>query len=274
MKIKICTRCKIEKPLSEFPKHKTMKDGYLNQCKECTKQIKKEWDKNNKEYRKLYQNKYYKEHEEEIKIYKKQYNVKWHEDNKEYNQQYYQNNKEIIILNVKEYANEHKEEIRENNRNKYQKNKKVINIKKKDKYKNDMLYRLKHLMGGMLRKTFKKIGTKKEKRTVEELGYFPLKLMQRLEMNFTEDMTWDNYGEWEIDHTIPMDYFIKKGIVNPRIINTLSNLRPRWKISRIINGVFYLGNLNKGNKLILSSNREITQSLLENVSYETVEEVK
>ncbi|MEK6881488.1 MAG: hypothetical protein AABY22_17835 [Nanoarchaeota archaeon] len=73
-----------------------------------------------------------------------------------------------------------------------------------------------------------------------------------LEMNFTDQMCHDNHGEWQIDHTIPIDYFIKKEIIDPKIINALSNLRPRWKTSRIINGIFYLGNQEKSNKLILS----------------------
>ena len=45
--IKTCTQCGEGKHLSLFPKNKTMKDGHLNQCKDCKREYKKKWYQQN-----------------------------------------------------------------------------------------------------------------------------------------------------------------------------------------------------------------------------------
>lgn len=52
--MKVCFKCKIEKELSCFYKHKVMKDGHLNKCKECSKKDIKKNTELKSEYYRLY----------------------------------------------------------------------------------------------------------------------------------------------------------------------------------------------------------------------------
>jgi len=67
--------------------------------------------------------------------------------------------------------------------------------------------------------------------TVEILGYSPMDLKCYLESLFTIGMTWDNHGEWHIDHIIPVTSFDID--THPSIINALSNLQPLWAIDNL-----------------------------------------
>jgi len=48
--VKTCTKCKAEKPKTEFHKSKVYKDGLCYRCKSCVAATSKEWYENNKEY--------------------------------------------------------------------------------------------------------------------------------------------------------------------------------------------------------------------------------
>ena len=62
------------------------------------------------------------------------------------------------------------------------------------------------------------------------LGYDRYELIRHLERQFTPGMSWDNYGEWHIDHIIPQAAF---NFSSPNHIDfkrcwALENLQPLW----------------------------------------------
>ena len=70
-------------------------------------------------------------------------------------------------------------------------------------------------------------------RSFEVVGYNPSDLVQHIERQFSKGMTWENYGEWHIDHILPIAFFTKQGIFDAKEINALSNLRPLWALDNI-----------------------------------------
>lgn len=96
-------------------------------------------------------------------------------------------------------------------------------------------------MRAMLRDSIRRGGTSKTGRTEDKLGYSYDKFSKRIEMNFQAGMSWENYGEWHIDHTKPVARFIEQGITDPKLINCLSNLRPMWASENIKKGAKWQG---------------------------------
>ena len=89
MTTKVCKDCHREKELDEFPKHKQMKDGHLNQCRMCKNDYIRKYGQDNKE--KL---------SEKAKTY-------------------YEENKEVIKQRVRNHWNDNSTEINQKRREKY-----------------------------------------------------------------------------------------------------------------------------------------------------------
>jgi len=82
----------------------------------------------------------------------------------------------------------------------------------------------------------------KYKNTFELLPYSLDELITHLERQFTSGMSWDNYGEWHVDHIIPMSKFNITSVNDESFLEcwSLNNLRPLWAKD----------NLSKNNKII------------------------
>lgn len=80
----------------------------------------------------------------------------------------------------------------------------------------------------MLRRVLLLCRNEKKNSSESMLGYKFEDLKNHLERNFSDGMSWDNQGEWHIDHIIPVAEMIRLGITCPKKINALDNLRPVW----------------------------------------------
>lgn len=83
MTTKVCKDCHEEKVLDEFPKHKQMKDGHLNQCRVCKNKYLKKYSEDNKD-RLLEKAKVY--YEENREVVKHRVRNHWNENVREINQ--------------------------------------------------------------------------------------------------------------------------------------------------------------------------------------------
>lgn len=73
-------------------------------------------------------------------------------------------------------------------------------------------------------------GRKSGRSTESLLGYTFAELHAHLERQFTKGMTWENYGQWHIDHIIPLSSFTIAGPGDPELRRAwgMTNLRPLW----------------------------------------------
>lgn len=93
-------------------------------------------------------------------------------------------------------------------------------------------YRMACAMRGFVRRTLHN----KDAPSFDLIGYTPNRLRDHLERQFIKGMSWDNYGEWHIDHITPVSWFIEQGETDPAVINCLSNLRPIWAKDNLSKG--------------------------------------
>jgi hypothetical protein len=62
------------------------------------------------------------------------------------------------------------------------------------------------------------------------LQYTPEQLIVHLEKQFTERITWENYGEWHVDHKLPISSFNIQEMGDSEFMKcwSLENLQPMW----------------------------------------------
>lgn len=146
------------------------------------------------------------------------------ECSKERNKEYRERNKE----HLKEYFKEYYEQNKEYFKGYWEQNKEHKKEYYRSRYASDENYKASVICRNMLQRTLKATNSTKDTRTYEMLGYCNEQLEDSIESKFLEGMSWDNYGDWHIDHICPVTRYIKDRVEDPAIINALDNLIPMW----------------------------------------------
>lgn len=185
---------------------------------------------------------YYKEHKEEIKAYKQKHYLKNKEKIKEKQREYYLGNKDKLLTINKEWRDNHKEKMVS-----YLKKWNELNPERSREIKRKHMASVYNSENGRLYYCFghqiylSLLKNKAGRRWESIVGYSLKKLKTHLEKQFKPGMTWNNYGEWHVDHIIPKSVFNyeKTEDIDFGKCWALKNLQPLWAKD----------NLSKNNKL-------------------------
>jgi hypothetical protein len=273
MEKKICKKCGIEKPISEYSKNIHMKSGFRNTCKSCSSIVRKIWKQNNpekvKESRKIWSQNKLKKIRESRELWEQNNpdkvrggKKKWKEDNidyiiekrkkwKENNPDKKKENRKKRVENSINPVNKfcrncnielcrdnsypsagnackecEKQRMKDYRKNYPQKRKETKLKNHRTRYNIDDLYKFKSDMRNTVYHSFKRKGYKKNSKACQILGEEWDVVKKYIESQFSEGMTWDNYGEWVFDHKIPIS--ICETIEETIILNHYTNFQPLW----------------------------------------------
>jgi hypothetical protein len=104
----------------------------------------------------------------------------------------------------------------------------------KSRYCSDIQYKLSKVLRVRLSHALK--GNFKVCSAVKDLGCTIVELKVYLEERFQPGMTWENYGEWELDHKYPLskvDLIDREQLLR---VCHYTNLQPLWKLDNIRKG--------------------------------------
>lgn len=203
---RVCRSCRNAKPVSAFGVANQRKDRLNVSCRACVAEAAKVRRSSNPEREKL--------------------NSKLR----------YQKNRESFIQMGKDYYWRNREKILAKNRLETR-----LNPQKRRAYlaerRKDPVFRLNKRMSGAIQRHLR--SGEKGGRTWERLvGYSLSDLRTHLDGLFSPGMTWENFGEWHIDHIIPLSAHNYDSFENPdfRRAWALSNLRPLWAADNLRKG--------------------------------------
>lgn len=208
---KQCCRCNITKLHNEFYKNKARKDGLQTYCKPCMKSKNAENYQTHKDVWDARTKAYSKT--STSKKYRREWAKKKYHSNPEFRKK--------VITRVVQYE--------------------------RQRLGNDPTFKIEKVLRTRLRSAIKRANTTKSKKTFKLIGCNTLFLEKYIENMFKEGMTWENHGEWHIDHIKPCASFDLSDPKQQIMCFHYTNLQPLWEED----------NLSKSNKFDENTFRKI-----------------
>lgn len=227
--MKTCTKCDQEKPLTEFHNCKSKPGGKFSACKECRNAA------NRARSEEIgYDVLYRRNKERDVDLWREKNRAKylknadsikrrtriWAEENPEAKKlsrkKHYDDNKDVYIESAARWARENPEKRK----------KAACDYSRRERSTPEGKAR--QASRRMLARVIGLTGRSKLTKTETAIGFTRKELVDHIAHLFHDGMTWDNYGEWHIDHVVPLSELVRLGITDPKEINKLSNLQPLW----------------------------------------------
>ncbi len=130
-------------------------------------------------------------------------------------QEFYKVNKSKILAKNKQYYSKNRDKILANSSKSWN-----------HRYHNDLNFRLAKILRSRLYCAIN--NNQKNGSAVDDLGCSIEELKRYLESQFQEDMSWDNYGKWHIDHIKPLCLFNLSDKIELMEACNYNNLQPLW----------------------------------------------
>jgi len=200
--MKICAKCKFEKNDVCFSKSEfKIKAG---RCKSCVSEHDKKYYQENSDKLRNKSSIYYKNNTNNALDYQKIYRKNNKEKIKIGKQRFYQENKEKIKLDVKCYQDNNKEKI---------------NIYKKDRRKNDTIFKLHVDISNAINQNLKENNLTKNNKSINELLPYTMEELKKHLENHPQ------IEDWMRDENGKLDWS-KRGVYNPKTHKD----NPKWQI--------------------------------------------
>lgn len=215
--------------LSKSESNRKYRQSHKEEIRACLKS----WRERNKEYRKEYKKinaeairkkevEWRSRNRDKVLAAKK----RWYQKHKakvlKYHSEYYEKNKDILLPQMSAYQ----KSIRPI-RTKYE-----LEYRRK-RFKADPGYKLRAVLRARIVTALVRSKTKKIATTEQLIGCPVEKARKHIESLFKDGMTWENHGDWHIDHIRPLASFDLTDIEQQKIAMHYTNLQPLWAVENM-----------------------------------------